>query len=388
MPFNANFLADGGTVTNPHSSDVETSTFETISEVQIDSSNFSAQYGIGGAVFNQITKGGTNKFHGSAYEYFQNDALNARSYFDPPDQAVPFYKYNQFGGAIGGPVLRNKLFVYFNYDRTINNGTYSGFVSMPSDQLKGVGTPGGGYDLTQLYVRDQAGNKQLVMTSDPTDPTGQRQIPYINPCTNATVYQGQLFDPATQTTVNGNMCRFPFATDNVIPAGRVDSVAKNLLGYYSEPNQNTSQGLNNDYYFRVPSPNPATRIFGRVDYDFSPTNRLTSSIAVRDANSFYPAEWKCPVACYSDDTSNYSSQTSDVWSISSTLVNEFRFSFNRQGSFLTPASLGKGIPQQMACSMRKPIYFPTSASMLQFAAIHHALAPIPFMPRTLFSPQM
>src|SRR5258708_1030569 len=82
MPFNANFLADGGTVTNPHSSDVETSTFETISEVQIDSSNFSAQYGIGGAVFNQITKGGTNNFHGSAYEYFQNDTLNARSYFD------------------------------------------------------------------------------------------------------------------------------------------------------------------------------------------------------------------------------------------------------------------------------------------------------------------
>ena len=358
MPFNANFLADGGTVTNPHSSDVETSTFETISEVQIASSNFSAQYGIGGAVFNQITKGGTNKFHGSAYEYFQNDALNARSYFDPPDQAVPFFKYNQFGGAIGGPLLKKKLFVYFNYDKTINNGTYSGFVSMPSDQLKGVGTPGGGYDLTQLYVRDQNGNKQLVTTSDPTDPTGERQIPYINPCTNAVVYQGQLFDPATQTTVNGTMCRFPFATDNVIPAGRVDSVAKNLLGYYSEPNQNTSQGLNNDYYFRAPSPNPATRIFGRVDYDFSTTNRLTSSIAVRDANSFYPAEWTCPVACYSDDTSDYSSQTSDVWSISSTFVNEFRFSFNRQGSFLTPASLGKGIPQQIGLQYAKADLFP------------------------------
>ena len=350
MPFNANFLADGGTVTNPHSSDVETSTFETVSEVQIDSSNFSAEYGIGGAVFNQITKSGTNKFHGAAYEYFQNDALNARSYFDPPDQAVPYFKYNQFGGSIGGPILRDKLFFYFNYDKTINNGTYSGFASMPTNSLKGIGTPGGQYDLTQLYIRDTNGNKQAV-----TDDNGD---PYINPCTNAPVYQGQLFDPATQTTVNGQICRFPFATDNVIPANRVDAVAKNLLAYYSEPNQNTTLGINNDFYFRVPSPNPSTRIFGRMDYDFSAKNRVTTSIAVRDANSFYPAEWRCPVACYSDDTSDYSSQTSDVWSISSTFVNEFRFSFNRQGSFLTPASLGKGIPQQIGLQYAKADLFP------------------------------
>jgi hypothetical protein len=59
MPFSGNFLSDGGSVTNPHSADVETDTFDTVSEVEIDDSNFSAQYGIGGAVFNQVTKGGT-----------------------------------------------------------------------------------------------------------------------------------------------------------------------------------------------------------------------------------------------------------------------------------------------------------------------------------------
>src|SRR6201985_1190471 len=72
MPYSGNFLSDGGSVTNPHSSDVETDTFETVAEVEIDDSNFSAQYGIGGAVFSQITKGGTNQFHGSLYEHFQN----------------------------------------------------------------------------------------------------------------------------------------------------------------------------------------------------------------------------------------------------------------------------------------------------------------------------
>ena len=88
QPYSGNFLSDGGSVTNPHSSDVETDTFETVAEVEIDDSNFSAQYGIGGAVFSQITKGGTNQFHGSLYEHFQNDALDARSYFQDPTQPV------------------------------------------------------------------------------------------------------------------------------------------------------------------------------------------------------------------------------------------------------------------------------------------------------------
>ena len=64
------------------------------------------------------------------------------------------------------------------------------------------------------------------------------------------------------------------------------------------------------------------------------------------------------VACYHDDTSDYSSQTSDVWSFSSTFVNEFRFSFNRQGSFLTPYSLGSGIPAAIDLQYAKADIFP------------------------------
>ena len=350
MPFSGNFLSDGGSVTNPHSADVETDTFDTVSEVEIDDSNFSAQYGIGGAVFNQITKGGTNRIHGSAYEHFQNNALNARSYFNAPDQPIPPLKFNQFGGSIGGPIWRNKIFYFFNYDKTINNSSYTGFTSMPTDQLKGVNTPNGGFDLTQLMPLDGNGNKMPV-----TDSNGNN---VINPCNGNTVYQGEIFDPSTQTTVNGQMCRFPFATDNVIPSGSVDPVARNLMKYFPHPNQNTSLGINGDYYYVVPTPYPSTRIFGRIDYDFSTKNRLTSSIAVRDANSPVYSEWTCPVACYHDDTSDYSSQTSDVWSFSSTLVNEFRFSFNRQGSFLTPYSLGAGIPAAINLQYAKADVFP------------------------------
>ena len=350
QPYTGNFLSDGGTVTNPHSADVETDTFETVAEVEIDDSNFSAQYGIGGAVFNQITKGGTNEFHGSLYEHFQNDALDARSYFQDPTQPVPPLKFNQFGGSFGGPVLRKKLFFYFNYDRSIDNQNYTGFTSMPTDQMKGVNTPNGQFDETQLEPLDGNGNKIPLLDSN--------NNPIINQCTGAPVYTGELFDPATQTNVGGQMCRFPFATDNVIPAGEIDSVAKNLLQYFPKPNQNVSGGINGDYYYLVPTPYPSTRIFGRIDYDFNSKNRLTSSIAVRDANSPVYSEWNCPVACYHDDTSDYSSQTSDVWSISPTFVNEARFSFTRQGSFLTPYSLGLNIPGTIGLQYAKANIFP------------------------------
>ena len=350
MPFSGNFLSDGGSVTNPHSADVETDTFDTVSEVDIQDSNFSAQYGIGGVVFNQITKGGTNQFHGSGYEHFQNDALDARSYFNAPGQPLPELRFHQFGGSIGGPIWRNKLFFFFNYDKTIDNSAYSGFTSMPTNALKGVNTSNGQFDLTQLMPLDSNGNKIPV-----TDGNGNN---ILNPCTGNVVYQGEIFDPSTQTSVNGQMCRFPFATDNVIPSNQIDPVARNLLKYFPQPNQNTSLGVNGDYYYVVPTPYPSTRIFGRIDYDFNSNNRLTSSIAVRDASSPVYSEWTCPVACYSDDTSDYSSQTSDVWSFSSTFVNEFRFSFNRQGSFLTPYSLNKGIPASIGLQYAKADVFP------------------------------
>jgi len=89
-----------------------------IQEVQVGTSAFSAQYGVGGILYNQISKGGTDRFHGSAYEYFQNDALNAKSYnFGGPPQK-PRLRYNNFGGSIGGPILKRKLFFYFNFDKT------------------------------------------------------------------------------------------------------------------------------------------------------------------------------------------------------------------------------------------------------------------------------
>ncbi len=75
---------------------------------------YSAQYGGSGAVVNATTKSGTNGFHGSAYEFLRNSALDARNFFDPPK--IPEFRRNQFGGSIGGPVKKDKAFFFVNYE--------------------------------------------------------------------------------------------------------------------------------------------------------------------------------------------------------------------------------------------------------------------------------
>src|SRR5258708_33288048 len=110
LPMYTNILADGAFVVLPVSGNVDNSVFESVSEVQVTTSSFSAQYGIGGAVFNQISKSGTNSFHGSAYEYWQNDVLNASTFFN---HKVPVLRYNEWGGSIGGPLIKKKNFFFF-----------------------------------------------------------------------------------------------------------------------------------------------------------------------------------------------------------------------------------------------------------------------------------
>ena len=122
LPYNA-MLADGSVTTLPSSSNSDVSTFETVAEVEVSTSSFSAQYGIGGYIFNQISKGGTDQFHGAVYEYFQNDALNAKGYGFGEPVTVPFLRYNNYGGSIGGPILKKKMFFYFNFDKLSLHGS-------------------------------------------------------------------------------------------------------------------------------------------------------------------------------------------------------------------------------------------------------------------------
>ncbi|MHB2009961.1 MAG: outer membrane beta-barrel protein, partial [Acidobacteriaceae bacterium] len=321
LPYSS-VLIDGATTTLPASENSNVATFETISEVKIETSSFSAQYGIGGVLYNQITTGGTSQFHGKAYEYFQNNALNAAPYSFGKNAKVPILRYNEFGGSIGGPILRKKLFFYFNYDKTLDyGGSSNGFITVPTAAMR-------------------AGD----FTGQPT-----------------------IYDPTTQTVdANGVVHRQSFAAEygngNKIPASMIDSVAKAIQAYYPTPNVagTVVNGITTqNYFFNVPKNNPSSRYFGRLDYDVTSHNRLTISDTSNDNPAESLNQGTCPINCEHQDVSNDNAQISDVWTISPDTFNEARMGFTDQFDWFTPFSLNQGFPAKLGWKFAKADLFPT-----------------------------
>src|SRR5262249_26499430 len=100
-------------------------------EFRILTNNFDAEYGnYSGGIVNVVTKSGTNQLHGAAFEFLRNTALDAKNFFDP---AVEAYRQNQFGGALGGPVVKNKIFLFADYQGTrTTEGISTGRIPVPT----------------------------------------------------------------------------------------------------------------------------------------------------------------------------------------------------------------------------------------------------------------
>jgi hypothetical protein len=96
---------------------------DAVQEFRLITSNFSAEFGRNsGAVFNVVTKSGTNQLHGSVFEFLRNDILNSRNFFQP---TVSSLRQNQFGATAGGPIIRNKTFIFGSYQGLrIRNGVF------------------------------------------------------------------------------------------------------------------------------------------------------------------------------------------------------------------------------------------------------------------------
>jgi Carboxypeptidase regulatory-like domain len=331
LPNYANFLADGATVVLPVSGNVDNSIFESISEVQVTTSSFSAQYGIGGAVFNQISKSGSNSFHGSAYEYWQNDVLNASNFFLNPSTGAkvkPTLRYNEWGGSVGGPIIKNKLFFFFVRDKITNIGggnLHTSTVPTLAERGQGTANPG-----------------QFDFSGTPT-----------------------IYNPAS-AGVGGTRTAF---ANNILPANMVDPVAAKVLSFYPAPNAaGTPAKINgvvypgaitNNFVFTSPSINPNLRYFGRIDYDLSPKNRVMFSITQKNNPGKNFNQWPCPINCFSGDIDGYNVQLSDAWTISPTLVNEFRMGYTKQGNWFVPQSLGFDAASKLGLQYSKANIFPT-----------------------------
>jgi len=344
LPYN-NVLADGVSTTLSHSQNSDVNTFETVGELQVNTSAFSAQYGIGGVVFNQISKSGTNKFHGSAYEYLQNDALNAFAYeFGLPRNAVtiPYVRYNNFGGSIGGPVLiphffngHDKAFFYFNYDQIVNHGSASNTTqTVPTEAVLGGDFSGQHliYDpFTQTIATDSAGNPYPVRQTFQSE-YGSNAIP------------ASLFDKVSA------------AFQKLYP-----TPSSHIAGSAFVAGQLNGAGLlQNNFYSSQPQSTPYRRYFGRFDYNINPSNRLSMTDQQRDTPVVYPNSVSaCPVGCQSGDVDSNTAQITDVWTISPNVINEARFGYTYQGNFYADLTLGKGYPAQLGWQFSKADSLPS-----------------------------
>ena len=333
LPY-SNVIADGASTTLSHSQNANPSTFENVSEVQVNTSSFSAQYGIGGIIFNQVTKGGTNKFHGTAYDFIQNDMLTAHPYFSTG--AIPFLRYNNFGGSIGGPILKNKMFFYFNYDQIVNHGNNHGYNTLPTDANIGGDFTGMNqiFDpTTQTIAYDALGNPYPVRKSFASE-YGSNAIPTTMFDPVAAKFQALAFP----TTANHPSFLTP------IPGGQ-------SIGGEGQPN--------NNWYYNQLTSNPAKRYFGRLDWDVKSNNRIT--ISDTQADFTYPGPSSisnCPIGCQNGYVDNNNAQITDVWNISTTIVNEARIGYTNQMNYFTDSSLGKGYAAQLGWQFAKVDDFP------------------------------
>jgi hypothetical protein len=317
MPF-SNALMDGASTSSPMSNNViNTPIFDTIAEVKMSDSLFSAQYGTGGILYNQISKGGTNQFHGAGYDYFKNTALNATpfGFNGVAGRNAPIH-FNDFGGNFGGPIIKNKIFAFFAMENIVSHGTGAvSFISVPTAAMRSG-------DFTGL-------------------------APIYNPTT-------QTVDPTS-----GAVTRQPFA-NNQIPASMFDTVAKNIQSYFPQPNRagTVVNGVTtNNYSYQLPSSSPKRKYFGRFDADVTSNNRITGSASWNDGPSIGVGP-VCPLNCTNSDIFNTTNQLSDYWTITPHLINEARIGFMGEYDLITPDTLGQGFTGKLGLGIGKADVFP------------------------------
>jgi hypothetical protein len=260
---------------------------DAVEQFEVVTNNNSAEYGQRmGATVVVETKSGTNQFHGSLYEFLRNGDLDATSFFSVGQQKPPYHQ-NEFGGTVGGPILKNKLFFFSSVEATrIDAGTTS-------------------------------------LTTVPT--TAELNGNFAGRAT--------IFDPATTALVSGKDVRNPFP-GNIIPSSRFDPVAAKVIALY--PAANLPANVNN-YYFSSPQTNNTNEYDGRMDYDINDSQRLFVRYSRRDFNQLQPGDLPLPAAgglwqTVSLQANSFASNWNSV--LSPTATNQVRLGYSRMNSVI------------------------------------------------------
>jgi len=290
--YSGSFLLEGSVAQEPRDANASDNypPVDAIGEVNVQTSNFGAQYGNGVAAFNAILKSGTNRFHGSAFEFIENNAFDALNYFNSGATAANApLRWNEFGGSIGGPIIKNKLFFYFTYQRNPNTSS------------------------------------AVYTTTVPTQGAGSME---------AGCFPTTVIDPSTGQPFQGNC----------IPSASFDPVAVAIQKYFPAPNL---PGVVNNYRVVQSTPTTSSWYVGKLDYTPSQSHHISASYMDYPIGPItYDTDAFCSLGfdCTHGNNYNEDGQITDNWTISPTMVNEARIGGVREVDKYIPPTYGKGYP--------------------------------------------
>ncbi len=272
---------------------------EAVDQFQVETAGAKAMYE-GQGVENYVLKSGTNQFHGGVYEYFRNTDFDARGFFAA---VLPVDHQNEFGATIGGPIKKNKLFFFGNYDG---------------------------------YRFDSA-----------TSPVGYQSIPTAAERTgDFSAFPQVIYDP---TSATGTAARTPFP-NNAIPASRMSKVAQSFQSYLPGP---TNGNITNNYLAMLPAKVNNDSTTDKLDYNISDKHRVfalfsTGKYDEPTVGSLTPVSTSTLPTPYTDGRSviEYATtaQIHDSYVISPTLVNQASVSLSRMWIPLTDPTASGGYP--------------------------------------------
>jgi hypothetical protein len=299
----ADVLIDGASATNfDQNSGIQnvpyTPSVDSIEEFKVEQTNFSAEYGFaGGTIINVVTRSGTNKFHGSAYEFLRNSAMDANEWFNNAfGTPIAPLKRNDFGGTVGGPIRKDKTFFFFDYEGIReHNSAQSGAMGVPSlceqgalqaPQCPGIAgppnVPGNFAELCTLPASPGGTGGTFDATGKCSNPAGQLSDPYSHgnfiPFNNLAVYTSPG-NPA----LAGTPFQLPAGPGNLI-----DPVAKKMFALFPKPTVNatdlgTLQGSN---FFSSGSNTTSNNQFDiKIDHRFSDRDLLSGRYSQQKQSS-------------------------------------------------------------------------------------------------------
>jgi hypothetical protein len=290
---------------------------DSLEEFKFTTSNYDVEFGnVSAGLLQATTKSGTNRLHGSAFEYFRNDVMNAS---DPFTQINPPVRWNQFGGTLGGPIIKDKLFGFFSYEGRRLRTSAGQINTVPTDAERSGDLSGflGNYvcaDGTVSASPCAAGNQEMVTTTEGASVQAQA---------------GMVFDPTTGNPDGTN--RLAISTGGRVNVLTPAPPMKTLLGYLPEPNTNLTADFNN-FATAVKSSSDASTYNGRVDYELAASHRLFGRYSLADFKLHAPGAYgeipggPTPNAFAGQSTArNQSLALGYTYTISPTLIAEFRF---------------------------------------------------------------